>query len=361
MKKPHQASRHFRLVAAAFALSWLAGCGGGGGGGNGTVDPPPPAPSLPDAVSARALTNVSADDYGNNRWGLIEASTLETYVGNWRTADTAGAGVPPNGRPAHLTDSARLVILQLNGANRAAGENYVPPNTANNVYTYELDAFRFNEARDTGLISNSVRYQASGPTTDAWLAKYGIDLSRDFVVFAAGENTAANGAFFQELTRATYWLNYWGADVRHVAVLNGTLQKNYDGALGAEKTADSSVSNGGFSVKSLRVDHTALTIPLEDVLEVVDAESQATGVIEGFGRQLIIDARPTAQFNRSTPTASFHDTHPGQFITTAWNSAGAPSNDEVGRAKNYVLYEGHIKGAASFPWAGLLENVGDNN
>ncbi len=353
MQKNSRFPRFIKLAVTGVALSWLAGCGGGGGGGEGA--------SLPDAVSPKALTNTSADNYDHNRWGLIEAATLQTYADHWKTADTAAATLPPNGRPAHLASTARLVVLQFNGANRAAGENYIPAKPADNVYTYRLDDFRFNETRDTGLISASVRYQASGPKADSWLAQYGIDLSRDFVVLAQGENAAVNGSFFQELTRATYWLNYWGADPKRIAVLNGTLKQNYTGALVNTVTADSSVSNGGFSVKSLRVDNTGLTIALEDFLKVVDANRAATGVIPGLNQQLIIDARPTAQFNRSTSTASFFDTHPGQFITTAWNSAGAPSNDATGKAKNYVLYEGHVKGAVSFPWASLLTDTGGNN
>ncbi|MBX3259791.1 MAG: hypothetical protein KF782_08870 [Labilithrix sp.] len=317
--------------------------------------------SLPPTVGIQALTNESADDYAFNRWGLIEASTLETYAVNWATPDTAQAGAAPNGRPAHLAADARLVVLQLNGANRGAGESYVPSSPSSNVYVYEIDGFRFNETRDTGLISNSVRYQASGPTTDDWLSKYGIDLSRDFLVFAAGENAANNGAFFQELARATYWLSYWGADLNHLAIVNGSLQKNYTGTLSSNKIAEGSISNGGFTVKSLRVDHTGLTLPLEDFLKVVDGQLSAQNVVPGFNQQFIIDARPTNQWNRTAPNASFFDTHPGQFITTAWSSTGAPSQDAEGQAKSYVLYEGHVKGAVSFPWASLVADVDSGN
>lgn len=346
------------IYSSAVALAVLTACGA-------PTEPTPDSgitePSLPTAVGPAALTNRSADDYAHNRFGLIEAATLEAYASNWATADTAGATAVPNGRPAHLSADARLVVLQINAANRAAGENYVPSNPAGKVYVYELDAFRFNETRDTGLISNSVRYQASGPTTDDWLSRYGIDLSRDFIVFAQGENTANNGAYFQEIDRAIYWLSYWGADLKHLAVLNGSLQKNYTGELRSNKVAEGTVSNDGFSVKSLRVDHTALTLPLEDFLAIVDGQLAATGVVQGFDRQFIIDARPTNQFNRSATNAAFFTTHPGQFITTGWSSSGAPSEDATGQAKSYVLYEGHVKGAVSFPWANLVTDVGNAN
>jgi thiosulfate/3-mercaptopyruvate sulfurtransferase len=343
-----------RIFSSLLALAWLGGCG----------TPPVDVaeePVQPALSTVSTLTNTSADDYGHNRWGLIEATTLESFATKWATVDTASAAAPPTGRPTHLAADARLVVLQLGPANRAAGENFVPSAPASNVYVYELDAFRFNETRDTGLISNSVRYQASGPTTDAWLSRYGIDLSRDYVVFAAGENTATNGGYFQDLARAVYWLTYWGADIKRLGIVNGTLKQNYTGALRSAKTAEDSIGNNGFSVKKLRVDNTPLTLALEDFEAIVDAKLAAKGVVAGFDTQFIIDARPTNQFTRTAPTASFVTTHPGQFITTAWNSSGAPSPDATGQGKNYVLYEGHVKGATSFPWANLLVDVGGNN
>ncbi|HSC89547.1 MAG TPA: hypothetical protein VLC09_19830 [Polyangiaceae bacterium] len=331
-----------------------ADLGGGGQGGE--------TASLPPAHSPAQLTNESAENYTHNRWGLIDAATLATYATNWATADSAGTNAAPNGRPAHLSATARLVVLQLTPANRGSAEStedYVPSTPASRVYVYELSAFRFNETRDTGLVSASARYQASGETTDAWLADYGIDLSRDFVVFAAG-GTSANGAFFQDLGRAVYWLQYWGADLNHLAIVNGTLAQNYTSTLVPGKVETGSLSNDGFSVKELRQDNTSLTVPLEDFQSIVDDELAASDVIEGFDKQFIIDARPTPQFTR-TATGSFNGTHPGQFITTAWDSTGAPSNDATGQAKTYVLQEGHVKGAVSFPWAALTEDVGGGN
>jgi thiosulfate/3-mercaptopyruvate sulfurtransferase len=345
------------LLSAAAALVALA-CAPQG---TPEPQPQPTAPTLPPPSPITSLTNTSASDYAHNRWGLIAAKTLEAFATNWGSADTAPENAAPTGRPKHVAANARLVVLQLNKANRGAGEDFVPSAPASNVFVYELDAFRFNETRDTGLISNSVRYQASGPTTDAFLAKYGIDLSRDFVVFAAGENGATNGGFFQDLARALYWLQYWGADARRLAIVNGTLKQNYTGPLRSAKTPESTVSNDGFTVKSLRVDNTGLTLALEDFQKVVDGKLSISGVITGFDKQFIIDARPTNQFTRTAPNAAFAPTHPGQFITTAWNSSGLPSTDAAGQAKRYVLFEGHVKGAVSFPWVNLLVDRGGNN
>jgi hypothetical protein len=133
------------------------------------------------------------------------------------------------------------------------------------------------------------------------------------------------------------------------------------GELRSAKIAENSISNDGFSVKQLRADNTSLTLSLEEFLAIVDGNLSASGVVTGFDRQFIIDARPTPQFLRTAPNASFVSTHPGQFITTGWNSSGAPSADATGQAKTYVPVEGHVKGAVSFPWANLLEDVGSNN
>ncbi len=344
----------YRFVLSLSAIASSMGC-----------DPSSTTDETPDGLPARAsiveLASASADDYGHNRFGLIEAATLETYATGWATVDSAAPTAAPNGRPANVAADARLVVLQLNAANRGPGENYIPTNPASNVYVYEIDGFRFNETRDTGLIANSVRYQASGPTTDDWLRKYGIDLRRDFVVFAAGENTLTSGAFFQDLARGIYWLSYWGADITRLAIVNGTLKQNYSGDLISSRSPENAVENEGFTVRQLRVDSTGLTLSLEEFLSIVDSRLGAPDVVPGFGRQFIIDARPTNQFTRTAPGASFVDTHPGQFITTAWNSSGLPSNDEAGRAKTYVPVEGHVKGAVSFPWANLLVDVGDND
>lgn len=325
------------------------------------VDAGTPGPELPAVTAPAALSSTSAANYAHNRYGLIEAATLEAYASKWNETDSAGADAVPTGRPANVAADARLVVLQLNAANRAAGENYVPSSPSTNVYVYEIDGFRFNETRDTGLISNSVRYQASGPTTDDWLRKYGIDLRKDFVVFVAGENTATNGSFFQDLARGIYWLRYWGADISRLAIVNGTLQKNYTARLTSSKSPENAVSNDGFTVRQLRVDNTSLTLSLEEFLVIVDGQLSAPNGVVGFNKQFIIDARPTNQFNRTAPGASFVTTHPGQFITTAWNSTGAPSNDAAGQAKTYVAYEGHVKGAVSFPWANLVADTGGNN
>lgn len=318
------------------------------------------------------LASESNDDYSKNEYGLIEASKLESWVTNWTT-----------NKPAGIT--GKLIILQTDAANRyetGAKNAYVKSDEAKGVYVYLLDDyqtagttnFRFNQTRDSGLVKNSVRYQANGAYVDEWLKAFGINLSTDLVVFAVGTTTtlinnsatggdvtaygtAANKATYaggvQDITRGVYWLRYWGADIKHLAVLNGNLYKNFSASLTSTSRSTIPNSNGGFSVKQLRVDNTALTLGLEDVINIAKSNSSAT--VTGLtGKQLIVDARPAAQFNRTT-VGSWGVV--GEYITTAYGSSGAPSNDATGQAKKYVLFEGNIKGAVTFPWVNLLSSA----
>ncbi|MCZ8154757.1 MAG: sulfurtransferase [Leptospira sp.] len=322
--------------------------------------------------TATDLASESNDDYSRNEYGLIEASKLESWVTNW-TAN----------KPAGIT--GKLIILQTDAANRyetGSKSPYVRSDEAKGVYVYLLDDyqtagttnFRFNQTRDSGLVKNSVRYQANGAFADEWLKAFGINLSTDLVVFAVGTTTtlisnsatggdlaaygtAGNKATYasgvQDIARAVYWLRYWGADIKHLAILNGNLYKNFSSSLTSSTRSTIPNANGGFSVKQLRVDNTAITLGLEDVINIAKANSAAT--VTGLtGKQLIVDARPSAQFNR-TAVGSWGVA--GEYVTTAFGSSGAPSNDATGQAKKYVLFEGNIKGAVTFPWVNLLTSA----
>lgn len=317
------------------------------------------ANSIPVA-SASDLTNTSADNYDDNQWGLITGSTLEFYVSNWQT-----------NKPSHIT--GKLVILQSSLANNfsgdASGQSYIKSDNANGVYVYHLDdfilpaqsitaGFRFNQQRDTGLIKNSVRYQASGVVVDAWLKFYGIDLSKDLVVFAVGSannngTTYTNGSQTQDITRGVYWLKYWGADTKHLAILNGDIRSNFTNTTYLAAAKDTAPNeNGGFSVKQLRVDNTIITLTLEDVIQIVKNNGAAS--ISGLtGSQIIVDARPTQQFDQVTVGRTNSGAN---HITTAWNDSGAPADGTAVTPKKYVLFETHLKGAKTFPWASLLES-----
>ncbi|TGL88591.1 sulfurtransferase [Leptospira congkakensis] len=322
--------------------------------------------------TATDLVNESADDYNQNNWGLITGSTLNRFVSDW-TAN----------KPSHITGN--LIILQTDVANRATGDGtgwspYVKSDASKGVYVYELNdyrtGFRFNQTRDSGLFSNSVAYQANGEFIDDWLNTFGINPTKDLIVFAVGTGngttvaaapapaTAAGGV--QDITRGVYWLRYWGVDIKHLAILNGNLRSNFSQTYTAQTSGSKSTlpGKGNFSVKSIRVDNTIITSGLEDIYEIAknNLEAQIPGLTT---KQFLIDARPTPQFARTASGATGAATT--FYITSAYNSAGAPvqwgqtgdANTANNGGKAYVPFEGSIKGAVSFPWLALFEGFTD--
>jgi hypothetical protein len=150
-------------------------------------------------------------------------------------------------------------------------------------------------------------------------------------------------------------------DIKNLAILNGNIRSNFAPSYPSLLSTSRSTipfENGGFTVKRLRVDNTIITLGLEDVYSVVEDNLQSTRVVGLTSKQFIIDARPSAQYNRTTTGAS---NIAGEFVTTAWDSSGPPvlfASDTAN--KNYVPTEGYIKGAVTFPWLALLEGVSDD-
>lgn len=335
--------------------------------------------------TASDLVNESADDYNQNNWGLITGSTLNRFVSDWQA-----------NKPSHITGN--LIILQTDRANKANGgaegwNPYVKSDPSKGVYVYLLNdyrpdglpdgLFRFNQTRDSGLFANSVRYQANGAYVDDWLNTYGINPTKDLIVFAVGTGnfgtnkddvvitgaapapgTAAGGV--QDITRGVYWLRYWGVDIKNIAILNGNLRSNFSQIYPTQTSASKSTlpGKGTFSVKSIRVDNTIITSGLEDIYEIAknNLEAQIPGLTT---KQFLIDARPTPQFSRTATGATGAATT--FYITSAYDSAGAPvtwgaagdANSANNGGKAYVPFEGSIKGAVTFPWLALFEGFTD--
>lgn len=334
--------------------------------------------------TATDLVNESADDYNQNNWGLITGQTLNRFVSDWQA-----------NKPSHITGN--LIILQTDVANKANGGSeawnpYVKSDAAKGVYVYALNdykptslpsgGFRFNQTRDSGLFSNSVRYQANGEFIDDWLNTYGINPAKDLIVFAVGTGnstnnsedpiagaapvaaTAAGGV--QDITRGVYWLRYWGVDIKNLAILNGNLRSNFSQIYTAQTSSSKSTlpGKGTFTVKSLRVDNTIITSGLEDIYEIAknNLEAQIPGLTT---KQFLIDARPTSQFGAGRSAGVNGDTT--QYITSGYDSAGAPvvwgaagdANSANNAGKTYVPFEGNIKGAISFPWLALFDGIND--
>ncbi|TGN07153.1 hypothetical protein [Leptospira ilyithenensis] len=295
--------------------------------------------------SAADLASESADNYDNNNYGLVTATTVKKWIANW-------AGTKPDGI------SGNLIILQSNTA--GTGQEYIKPATG--VYVYDWNAgggtdVNFRQERNSGVTYVPTGLP-DGARTDAFLKLYNIDLTKDLVVFAAGTDSATGvnvgslangfsadlpstpkGSIYQTTGRGLFWLRYWGADKKNIAILDGDIKSQFAVSELVTTGGQSSPPNTGtFSVKSLKsVDNSVLAQPVENIIAFVKAggTSSATGF---SGSVFIADAR----FNTTAASNEYAGVASATGVTE-YNTGGVT-------AQNKSAIEGHIKGAVFAPW-----------
>lgn len=221
------------------------------------------------------IASESADNYDDNKYGLITAPTLKSWIDNWDANKPAGV-------------SGKLVILQTGAG--PAGFEYIEP-VASKVFTYA--ATEWVQTRDNGVVQTKSMVP-DGYSMDAFLSKYDIDPVNDMVVCAMG--TGGTGQAMQA-GRCWYMFRYWGAAKQNLAVLNGgndwiggntTLDASYFAATGSTPTWA-----GRATVKDLPENNFALQATLQDMMAIVpttDTNLLNDGVF-------IWDARSTNQYS----------------------------------------------------------------
>ncbi|WP_147456742.1 rhodanese [Leptospira yasudae] len=286
--------------------------------------------------SAAELAVESNDNYDNNEYGLVTATTIKRWRNDWA-----------NQKPAAITGN--LIILQsTQGA--TVGQEFIKPTSGVYVYDWPNGGgtdINFRQRRNNGLFENVQTGLPDGARTDAFLKLYRIDLSKDLVVFASGKDTGAGttaspkGSTYQTLGRGLYWLRYWGADAKHVAVLDGPIDTQFSAAdLTAVGTESSPPNDGTFSVKSFRaVDNSVLVQPVENIIKIV-RNPNSHGVSGLTSSVFIADAR-----HNTTSTER-------EFVGTT-DGTGA---NEIESGKK-ALTEGHLKGAFFAPWLQVVDQT----
>ena len=253
------------------------------------------------------IASESADNYDNNKYGLITAPTLKSWIDNWDSNKPAGI-------------SGKLVILQTGSG--PAGFEYIKP-VADKVFTYE--ATEWVQTRDNGVVQ-TVSMVPDGYSMDAFLSKYDIDPLNDMIVCAMG--TGGNGQAMRA-GRCWYMFRYWGAAKENLAVLNGgngwigantVLDANYFVATGSTPSWA-----GRATVKDLPENNFALQATLEDMMDVVPA-TDANLLDDGV---FIWDARSGGEYS--------------------------PTGD--GDFRNGAPVQGHPNGALLLPYSHLLDGA----
>lgn len=273
MKRIEKASTvpTLKLAAACAASAVLAACSGGGGEDTSAGNIVKITVNTPQSMAI-----ASADNYDNNRFGLITAPTLKSWIADWG-----------NARPAGIT--GKLVILQVTSG--PAGAEFLKGNNVN-VFSYLSPGSEWIQTRSNGVIETQSMVP-EGAQIDGLLKKYNIDPQRDMIAVATGTGSTGNA---MAQGRVWYALRYWGVSAKNIAVLNGGYQYlNGNGFVAADftATAGTAPNTGTASVRDLRVDNTALQATFEDLMKVTpgqDANNKGDGI-------LIWDARSLGQYS----------------------------------------------------------------
>lgn len=248
------------------------------------------------------IASESADNYDDNKYGLITAPTLKSWIDNWAA-----------NKPSGIT--GKLVILQAESG--PAGYEYIKPN-GTNVFTYV--ATEWVETRDNGVVQTKSMVP-SGASMDAFLSKYDIDPRNDMIV--CGMGTGGNGQAMRA-GRCWYMFRYWGTAKENLAVLNGG-----NGWIGANTALNDSYfsttysrtnwASNGVSVKDLPENNFALQATLEDMINIIP-DTDTNKLDDGV---FIWDARSTNQYS-PTGDADFQSGpvqgHPNGALVLPFNN-----------------------------------------
>ncbi|EPG64431.1 rhodanese-like protein [Leptospira wolffii serovar Khorat str. Khorat-H2] len=283
-------------------------------------------PSPPVVVfGLESLTNVSNNDYNENTFGLITASTLEAWRSNWYA-----------NRPGGI--SGNLVVFQVTSG--ALSGAFLRPTTGVKVYglpTSSSDYTFFGQTRFNGVIETET-IVPEGANIDAFLKFFGVDPAVDLIVFAQDSPSDSN---LMSTLRSWYTLYYWGVEKSHLAVLNGSISSKISASIltgGSIYTTPASAGAG--KIGNLLRDQTIVQATLADVFNVVKNitvstyENSTPAPSEG---SFLLDARSVAEYN---------------------GNAGAtvgPSNFSCTGSPCYATYEGHINGAINIPYANFID------
>jgi len=274
--------------------------------------------------------------FSENEFGLVTATKLRSWIDNW-----------PANRPSGITGNLVVVLYYPSGSYT---KKYLLPSQGVFVYDWtssvynQTDRFAYRTNRNNGLIKDP-NALPTGATTDSILQTFGIDPTRDLVVFALGSDpnpgtsSSPKGSGYMFTGRSLYWLRAWGVAKENLALLNGAIDANQDFPASYPTTDAGNLSvptRSNFSVKQLRArDNFVLTQSIEDIIDLIKNPSSHSVV--GVGRPFFADAR----YNESRSDSEY---------------LGNPSTNTGGQS-GPALFAGHIKTARFTPWPSVIDQT----
>ncbi len=290
-------------------------------------------PISPKVNSATDLASESAENYSENKYGLITGATLEKYRSDWA-----------NSKPAGVTGS--LIIFQIQTNSSVVSNSYVVPN-GKDVFTYVLNnpSSFFGQSRSNGIIETEL-VVPEGKTIDSFFGTFGLDLRQDLVVFSA--DTATDDNLLQAL-RGWFALRYWGVDKNHIAVLNGAVK--YHATAGSLTTF--TVTSGpqfsrAASAKNIFTDNTILHATVGDIIHIlkngVTSFEKVTPI--PAGGVFFWDSRTAGEYNGTASST----------VTSTSLSCVNKLTTPITSTICYTNHEGHISGAKNLPSSSLINS-----
>jgi thiosulfate/3-mercaptopyruvate sulfurtransferase len=279
------------------------------------------------------LTDESEVDYADNEHGIITGGRLNRWINDW-------SGKKPEGI------DGRLIILQVVPQTVTSFVN-IAANEEAGVFSYLVGANSFNSPRDNGYSAFETDIP-DGTAADAWFKKYAIDPREDLIVLTFEQQSNTANSIVQSIGRAWIFFKYWGVDVEHLAILNGSINYNastygFDLALVGEHTFSDPPNNGTVTVRDLGVDNTILSVPLEELITLLEARTEPSAPADDGTR--IVDARGGAE-----AYGLLKATSTGRTTCTSYTGTG-------NNAKCSTPFEGRLRGAKSVPWPQFLDTA----
>ncbi len=254
--------------------------------------------------------------YSSNKAGVIEASTLTSYIDDWK------ANRPENA-------NGRLVIFQ---AGATSNGKFLKHNESGDVVVYQIPgggACDPSYMRHDG-VSNIPGALLSGQYADGMINMFHLDPENDYVVFAVGEGSTG----MREIVRSWWVLVYWGWSNDRLAFLNGSVSYDFSETSGlSDYMVDSAAMPPAipatYSVKTLAADRTDLQIYIKEMMDIAGKDDK-TGYF-------IADARGTKEYTGEKKSR------------TADENCGLNGDEQC-----YSPIQGHIRDAVDFPYTDIL-------
>lgn len=194
-----------------------------------------------------------------------------------------------------------------------------------------------SQTRNEGIMYD-INMVPSGSAMDALIQKYGID-GNTTVVFTSATSTSVNPSIYTSVGRAYFTFRYWGFPKNRLKVLNG-LNKAYAMLYASEiTTAIPAVIPSSYSVKNNPSFGGDLRASLADMINVADGTVSGARAIDGRGGD-----------GAGVGSTFSYDGDPKK-------TAGVFTPNAPGITKDYVAFEGRIRGAIALQYDTLFRAV----